>query len=150
MLPRETFIDRRDNHCSPCKQWDGVCSLGHILSSPQGCPEKKFPPVQGATYATPIVLENKTGEGCGSCGGNPDPELDPVSWTDIMVKFSKSMLKWANEGLPIVGFAEHQDRNLKCKSNECGSYKKFQCQECQCIVYLKTKLKTESCPKGKW
>jgi hypothetical protein len=34
--------------------------------------------------------------------------------------------------------------------NECPQARAGRCRECGCIIRLKTKLKTEACPIGKW
>jgi len=41
-------------------------------------------------------------------------------------------------------------RHSKCMSCRYYIRQTGQCQDCLCFVALKTKLKTESCPKGFW
>lgn len=146
MIPREEFLNRRDNFCKKCDKWDGVCTLGHNLGSPQGCPQQKFAPILGAQYAEAIIKEQPQKRPC-NCGVEA---VKPISWAEVITQFGKAMLSWLKEGLPLVDSETHQARNDECKSNRCGQYRHFQCQQCKCITYIKTKLATEECPRKLW
>lgn len=149
MIARDVFYDRRDSHCRKCEFWKGVCLKGHALSSPQGCPVKKFPPIQNADYA-PDREVPKPGEGggAGCCGQAAD--MPPVSWGQVVGQFKSAMVDWTKAGLPVVSQEEHSQRVGTCRSNECGQYWLFYCKQCKCVAFLKAKLATEDCPKGLW
>ena len=147
MIPRAEFLNRRDNFCKKCVSWDGVCLLGHNLGSPQGCPQMHFAPIQGAQYAEVVQKPESVKKPC-NCGSKSP--VDPITWVQVVTQFGKAMLDWLKEGLPLVDAATHQSRNDTCKSNECGQYRYYQCMDCKCITYLKTKLATEECPRQLW
>jgi hypothetical protein len=59
-------ISDRLKICGQCSYWLGGCTRGHYVTSPQGCPLKKFPPLRNFGYAAdrPVVkLEGCCGEG---------------------------------------------------------------------------------------
>jgi hypothetical protein len=37
-----------------------------------------------------------------------------------------------------------------CICQDCGYMQGYQCSRCECFIRLKTMLKTEKCPEGKW
>lgn len=49
------------------------------------------------------------------------------------------------ELVPMLVETERDMRCLQCPANERG-----QCQLCTCVIALKTKFSTESCPAGRW
>ena len=116
---------------------------GHALSGPEGCPEHKFPPVDGAGYAqertvgspAPRLLTN-------CCGG--DGAMPPLTWAQVLARFIKSMAEWLAAGAPLVSSEVHGARYDQCKN--CTKFRSFYCTHCKCIAYLKTKLATEQCP----
>lgn len=48
----------------------------------------------------------------------------------------------------LVGRKVFKQRVEICRS--CPQYSRAQCLECYCFIPIKAKLKTESCPRGKW
>jgi hypothetical protein len=148
MIPRDVFYDRLDNHCRHCEHWANVCLLGHQSSSPEGCPDKRFPPIQGAQYA--VVHVAPPPPALGNCCGNTKEELKPLTWPQVLAHFAESMVKWVAEGLPLASREAHALRYGECKSNRCGEFKGFYCRHCRCVAYTKAKLATETCPKGMW
>lgn len=148
MVPRKVFYERMEQHCKQCQHWANVCLLGHQLASPEGCPEKKFAPIQGAQYAVPreaVAPPVLTG-----CCNNSTEELKALTWPEVLAHFAESMTRWVAEGCPLVKKEAHAARYSKCKSNECGQFRSFYCHHCKCIAYTKAKVATETCPKGMW
>lgn len=145
MIDHDVFYARLNGHCKTCEWWKNVCLKGHQLASPQGCPIHKFEPVEGAGYApdkppnTPTEMTVMTG----CCGDTPD--MPPLTWGQVLLKFVVSMATWIKAGLPMVSIAEHGERYDQCKT--CDEFNRFYCKKCRCIAYLKTKLATETCPK---
>ncbi|MEO1263978.1 MAG: DUF6171 family protein [Bacteroidota bacterium] len=45
---------------------------------------------------------------------------------------------------------ERQQRNAICKNCEHSILGQKTCSVCGCVIWLKSRLKTEDCPKGKW
>ena len=45
---------------------------------------------------------------------------------------------------------ERQLRNSICKICEYAVFGKKTCSVCGCVIWLKSRLRTEECPKGKW
>ncbi len=43
--------EQRLKVCQNCPHWIGGCSRGHYLTSPTGCPLKKFAPLRNFDYA---------------------------------------------------------------------------------------------------
>ena len=149
MIPRDIFDNRRDNYCSRCEHWQGVCLKGHKLSSPMGCPVKKFPPVNSAAYMddVPVPPRAIASANCRSCS-DPGAQLAPLRFRDVMKQFGTSMATWVAEGLPLADKETHGARYAKCKP--CEHYANHVCQLCKCVAYAKTKLATEKCPAGFW
>jgi len=117
---------------------------GHGLASPEGCPIKRFPPVDGAGYALDRQAEPgapATVRGCENCGSQGMP---PLNWGQVLASFTKSMVGWIKAGAPLVGGRVHGLRYDQC--NTCTEFRSFYCHHCKCLAYLKTKLATEQCP----
>ena len=81
----------------------------------------------------------------------------------LVAQFTKSMASWGTAGFPLVSEEVLAERRNTCQGNEklniprCESYRDARlffgfgrCGACGCSVGLKTPLKTETCPKGKW
>lgn len=117
-----------------------------------GCPEKRFPPVGNAGYAPDFEL--KTGVSNPDCCGKqilPAPAVaaaatDAAGLTggEVMRRFASSMIQWKRSGFPLANPQQHESRYGKCQV--CPYYRKFMCQKCMCVAYLKTKLLSEKCP----
>lgn len=153
MLSRKEFYTRLESHCKPCSEWDGACLRGHAIHSPTGCPLKKFPPVDGHSYDAEdvrvVVPAGGQRGGCRGCGAKVEPDwVTPMTWQQVLGKFSESMQVWVKEGMPLVSSVEHERRRSICES--CPHYRHFHCKLCKCLVYTKTALKTEYCPVGAW
>lgn len=151
MVDAKTLYYRKETHCIKCEWWyAGKCRKGHLLSSPAGCPIKKFPPVLAASYAPdrePDPLPEKPPAGCAECGvaGEGMPDL---SWRQVLAQFGQSMITWVQRGLPLVERQEHGQRTSICET--CEFRRNFWCTVCKCVYYAKAKLATEDCPKKKW
>jgi hypothetical protein len=143
VIKHEVFYDRLNNHCKQCEWWKNVCLKGHGLASPQGCPLQKFPPVDGAGYAPDIPPQKPTVLVSGCC--EDAAEMPPLTWGQVLLKFTMSMATWIKAGLPMATIDHHGERYGQCKS--CDEFNRFYCKQCKCIAYLKTKLLTEQCPK---
>lgn len=149
MIPRNVFYDRRDNHCAACPWWQGVCRKGHKLSSPMGCPLKKFPPVQNADYMEdrPVAPGAVARGGCRGCA-DPPPVPLKLNFTGVLQHFARAMAEWTKAGMPLLDAQDHAARYGTCRT--CPHYAMYQCELCQCIAYVKAKVATEDCPAGKW
>jgi hypothetical protein len=152
MIPHEEFYRRRDEFCAPCEHWRGVCLRGHKLSSPQGCPLQKFPPILGADYAVDMQPRTESAPGApgGCCGSGAADELKPLSWGQAIQHLQDSLEQWNREGRKLTPEKDYLGRVDKCQTNQCGHYKWFQCRLCKCFVFAKAKLPHESCPAGLW
>lgn len=142
MIERSIFYNRLNNHCKLCEHWRGVCLKGHDLSSPLGCPIKKFTPVDDAGYAVENAPAPPAPRMVDCCGGNA--AMPPLTWTQVFASFTKSMVEWIKAGAPLVSSEVHGQRYDQCKN--CTRFRNFYCEHCKCIAYLKTKLATEQCP----
>jgi hypothetical protein len=69
-------------------------------------------------------------------------------WTEVLKEFTTSMITWAKNGLGVVNSTVHNQRYSVCL--QCDKLKNHRCAECGCVVYVKSKLDTESCPLNKW
>lgn len=146
MLDPAVYTWRLQSFCHGCEWWAGKCRKGHLLTSPEGCPVYKFPPVEAAGYAPdlPPVEVAPTVVGCGTCGSPAEGELSDLSWHQVLSHFGVSMVKWVTSGAPLVDESQHGERFSQCKA--CPHYTGFWCRKCRCIAYVKTKLATEECP----
>lgn len=151
MIPRDIFYARLER-CKACSEWDGVCLRGHGLQSPEGCPLRKFKPIQASDY-TPdrgrVTHPKSAAKGCSSCRPAVDPAALPaMTWTQVVANFSESVARWAKAGMPVASSAEHARRNAICHG--CDQLRGYHCAICKCVVYAKAGLQTEYCPMGKW
>lgn len=150
MIPKNVFYDRRDNHCLKCEFWKGACLKGHALSSPQGCPIKKFEPINGADYAPDRPApEAPSIPPPGNCCGGKDEELKPMGWAEAIKHLRESLAQWEKDGRPLVPEANYHVRVNICQDN-CPHYRWFQCRLCKCLVFAKAKLPHEICPADRW
>lgn len=151
MLDPAVYTWRLQAHCHGCEWWAGRCRKGHLVTSPEGCPVYKFPPVEAAGYAPDIPpMDISPAEPCSSCGSTLTGDLPDLSWHQVLTQFGAAMLKWVANGAPLVNEQAHAERLTECKSNVCGRLHGFWCLDCRCVVYIKTKLATEECPKKRW
>lgn len=150
MIPKNVFYDRRDGHCLKCEFWKGACLKGHRLSSPQGCPIRKFPPINGADYAADSPAR-KAAEvpQPGDCCGRKEPELKAMTWSQATAHLAESMKKWEAAGFKLTPEKIYHDRVGSCQDN-CPHYRWFQCRLCKCVVLTKARLPHEKCPAGRW
>jgi hypothetical protein len=150
MLPRNIFYDRRDNYCTKCEFWKGSCRKGHSLSSPQGCPIKKFPPIEGASYAPDLpAREVSNAVDSTNCCGRTDPDLTPMTWKEAADHLSASLVEWARTGFPITSDEVYAERVVTCQ-DDCRNYRWFQCRLCKCLIFTKARVPSEKCPAEKW
>jgi len=149
MINRTVFYERLAI-CQRCKLWRGACTKGHILQGSLGCPLKLFAGVEGAGYqlGLPVAAEPPPVAELTCCGDAQSGGLKPLSWGEVLVHLMQAMRVWRQAGFPIVSAEDYVKRIRICTG--CDHYKWFQCQQCQCVVYLKAKLATENCPRGLW
>lgn len=142
------FVERT-NHCRPCEFWRGACTRGHALTGDAGCPLQKFPGINGAGHQPDVspapTLPSTSAGSC--CGGRP-AELRPVTWSQVWQQLVAAEKRWRDAGHPLAGPAEYARRTGLCKG--CEHYQWFQCRQCMCVVPVKAKVQTETCPAGKW
>jgi hypothetical protein len=148
MVNHDTFYKRLEI-CKPCAYWRGVCLKGHSLRGAAGCPIRKFEPVDAADYAhdKPVDLTKPAAAPCHGCSQAP-PEIKPMTWAEALEHLGKSMKTWRSQGFPLCEGPVYGNRIAICKN--CPEYAWWQCRVCRCVVVTKAKLKTETCPKGKW
>lgn len=153
MVNRDVF-QQRLSICKTCEFWQGVCLKGHNLGSPLGCPVRRFEPVSGAGYLPDTVvvkpLEPVRTAGCSSCGKPVDETLKPLTQLEAIDSLRVSMAKWAESGFSLASDEVFSARTRVCRACPSGRYQWFQCRQCRCVVYVKAKLATESCPLGHW
>lgn len=150
VIDRIEFYSRRDGYCLKCSYWKGACLKGHALSSPQGCPIKKFAPINGAGYAPDkTVLPAVSVPQPGNCCSAADAELKPMSWSEAGSHLASSMAEWARTGFKTAPDDIYSERVATCQDN-CPSYRWFQCRLCRCFVFSKAKVPHETCPAGRW
>jgi hypothetical protein len=148
MVNSEVFKSRL-SICKKCQYWSGVCLKGHNLSSPVGCPEKRFAPTEGAAYmenkpaAEPIKVE------ASSCCGNKS-EVKELSYVQAMAALAHDLKLWQGAGYALVSDADYEARIFICKACPGNYYRWFQCRACKCIIYAKAKLPVTTCPGGYW
>jgi hypothetical protein len=146
MIDRDIFYARK-SICERCPLWKNQCLKGHMLNSPVGCPEGKFPAVDGAgkmvdkPVAAPVA-------GCKDCQASGD--VRPLTWTQALGEFQAAMKGWLAAGRPVVTDAAHNARVSACKKCPGGHYRHHQCKLCKCVVFIKAKLPTETCPANYW
>jgi hypothetical protein len=69
---------------------------------------------------------------------------------EIIAQFNNAMIDWARLGWPTVDREEHDRRMKVCKSCEHICDMRIRCKICYCLIMLKTKLKNQTCPDGRW
>ncbi len=152
MLDSKVFYERKAL-CEACKHWKGVCLKGHALSSPIGCPIRKFPPVEGAVYLDdrpPAVPQVITPGPCCGQGANQET-LREMTYPEALSNLASSMAEWAKAGFPLVTEEVYGARLKVCQGPPtCGFYRWYQCRICKCVVVAKAKLGTMKCPGGFW
>ncbi len=122
MIDPDVFNDRRDRFCKPCEWWKGVCLKGHSLGSPEGCPIRKFPPVEGAGYAPDKQSDQNAPQLVKGCCGHSE-EMPPLTWSQVLIQFTKSLVTWIAQGLPLVDSEKHGARYEQCKP--CPKFHRF-------------------------
>lgn len=63
-MNRDVYV-RRLEICQRCYAWLGQCLKGHLVTSPTGCPERRFDPVDGADYDPDVPLRSVSTTCCG-------------------------------------------------------------------------------------
>ena len=123
---------------------------GHKLTSPQGCPIRKFEPIQGADYA-PDRPSPKAAEipPPGNCCGAKEDELKPMTWAEAAQHLTESMKQWRKDGYPTTPDNVYNARVSQCQEG-CPHYRFFQCRLCKCLVFTKAKVPNEQCPADRW
>jgi len=151
MINAKAFYERQ-GICRACSHWKGVCLKGHGLASPLGCPERRFPGVEGADYMEdrpPSKVEVNPVQPC--CGGRGAvSEVKELTYTEAAAAFVRDMKTWKEAGFPVLPELEYNARVTICKSCPGGFYRFYQCRACKCIIFSKAKLKTTVCPGGYW
>jgi len=141
------YNQRLTEHCSKCDWWNNLrCRKGHLPTSPNGCPIRKFEPIGGAGYDDDRLPELPANDmpHC-FCHANEMPDL---SWGQVLAMFAQSMVRWVSSGMPLASDVSHANRLRTCDA--CPHRKNFWCQKCKCVCYLKTKVATEFCPDNRW
>ena len=64
--------------------------------------------------------------------------------------FIRSIFLNIKSGFKNVSHADFKDRISVCKGCPYLHYKKPQCTDCGCWIYVKARLKVEDCPQGYW
>ena len=68
--------------------------------------------------------------------------------------FTKSVIDWGKNGLPITSKDDFEKRLNICKSCEFWDKTSFnntgKCNKCGCSTQMKLKMDTAKCPIGKW
>lgn len=125
--------------CKACQFWVADrCQRGHPVSSPTGCPLHTFPPVAGAGYAPDLP---KPGGSKTCCGQR-------ASTLSTIVGLADTLRRWQKAGYPMADKATLDARLKMCDA--CPNYHGGVCGLCNCVVYLKSRLKTAACPDGRW
>lgn len=151
MIAKSVF-DQRLAICKACRSWSNICLKGHALQSPTGCPDAKFPPVDGAAVAqsAPVIAQDTVSMFHTCCTEEANSELKPLSYAEAAKRFAQAMSIWQRGGFKLVTDDLHNRRLAVCKACPGGHYRWFQCKLCKCVVALKAKLPDESCPASYW
>lgn len=139
--------------CRGCEFWKGVCLKGHNLKSPLGCPVQKFEPVDGAGYLPDRVVVEPlppVRTGCGTCGKPVDASVPAMTQLEALDHLKTAMVDWAKSGFEVAPNDVFAERTRICRACPSGRYQWWQCRQCKCVVYVKARLATESCPLGHW
>jgi len=150
VINAKVFYERQDI-CRVCLHWKGVCLKGHGLASPLGCPERKFPGVEGAGYLEdrpPAKVEVAAVQPC--CGGTVAEEVKELTYFEAAAAFVSDLKTWSAAGFPLLSEAAYLERVGVCKACPGGFYRFYQCRACKCLIFSKAKLKTTVCPGGYW
>jgi hypothetical protein len=86
--------------------------------------------------------------GCANCEKTND--LRPLTWTQALEEFHAALRGWLAAGRPVVSDQQHNARLGVCKKCPGGHYRHHQCKLCKCVVFIKAKLPTETCPANYW
>jgi hypothetical protein len=73
---------------------------------------------------------------------------EPLTWPVMLKMFIQSMRYWRKNGYKLVSKKEHARRYTICK--ECDFMPEYQCQQCGCLMFIKSKLAGMPCKAGKW
>jgi len=84
------------------------------------------------------------------CKEMPVEDVKPLTYSQAIAGLSTAVDGWVKAGMPMVSGIEYASRAAVCRSCPKNQYKWFQCLQCKCVVYVKAKLATESCPHSLW
>lgn len=145
----QSVFNSRLTCCKKCEFWRGACTKGHALRGDLGCPLKRFDGIAGAGHMLDVPAEPQLppSGGSGCCGGGP-AGIRPLTWPVIWQQLRAAERRWREAGHPVADELVYEKRKSMCRA--CPQYQWFQCKRCACVVALKAKLATESCPDGKW
>lgn len=73
---------------------------------------------------------------------------EPLTWILMLKMFVQSMRFWRKEGYSLVNKREHKRRYAICKG--CKFMPEYQCQQCGCLMFVKSKLNGMTCKASKW
>jgi len=149
MINAKVFYERQ-GICALCPHWKSVCLKGHGLGSPLGCPERKFPGVEGADYMEdrpPAKVEVNAVQPC--CGGAAQ-EVKELTYAEAAAAFVVEMKAWKAAGFPVLPGPQYDERIVICKACPGGFYRFYQCRACKCLIFTKAALPTTVCPGGFW
>ena len=150
MIDRTAFYARL-LLCQGCDQWRGRCMQGHVLQGALGCPLKKFAGVNGVGYAAlPAPPASPASPASPACCAPAADGLRPLSGLEVVQHLVQSLKAWKLAGFPLATTEVYHQRIRVCEVCPKSQYVRFQCKACQCIVYAKAKLATETCPYGLW
>lgn len=153
MIDRTVFYTRL-SICKACENWKGACLKGHVLQGTLGCPLRKFEGEAGAPYMedlpVPLPEQPKTSSGgcCGAAAASSD--IKPMTWPEVWRHLVSAMSDWKKSGYSLVDSDTYVKRVNTCRTCPKEQYRWFQCKHCRCVVYVKAKLSTETCPYGFW
>jgi hypothetical protein len=146
VIDHTVFYDRL-SQCKMCEFFAGRrCRKGHGLASPNGCPIQKFPPMAGCGYDMDQEPDTPFIPTCPSCV--VDKSMPEMTWPQVIQHFTAAMIRWAAAGMPLVSEEVHTERIQTCFT--CLRRKGKWCSICHCLLYLKAKVGTESCPESRW
>jgi hypothetical protein len=64
------------------------------------------------------------------------------------VEFAKSMGAWVESGMLLLDAEGVNHRITLCRA--CPHFNGHLCAKCGCLIAMKTRLTTSTCPEGKW
>lgn len=147
MIDRHIF-DARKAICERCSFWKNQCLKGHRMNSPVGCPVNKFAGVNGAGIMPDSPVKIASAAPCTHC--DEKGVIRSIGWTEALGQFQQAVDEWNAAGRPLVSQKQHAARISVCKKCPGKHYQHFQCKLCKCVVFLKAKLPTETCPANYW